>query len=162
MNTYVTGLLFLLLSSSCFGQDYSLPTGDYMDTTYQMSSKCSSCRIVYYYHINAKYPKSSATLRTEVNQYLLERKRSYQGSGYVTFRFMIDCEGKRVQRVRVLQTSSDYKTYQFDKVFVNDLFDFIKTLDRWQPGHYKNLFPVNYLTYLSFKIHDGKVIAVLP
>ncbi len=159
---YLLAAFLLSISFSCFCQHFSLPTGEFMDTTFTISPTCVSCKNAYYYQVQGKYPKSSATLLTEVTQYLSNLGRTYKGSGYVTFHLLIDCQGKPSQRVHVLQTDENYKPYHFTNTYVDDLFNYVKSLHQWKAIKYNSIIPVNYYTYLSFKIKNGKVISVLP
>lgn len=132
-----------------------------MDTTVVANPKCSDKYLIYFYHVNTRYPVSTQSLLSESKAFLSKTGQKYTGSGYVTFRFMINCEGK-MQRVRVMQVDDDYKPKHFDKRFVSDLNDYIHTLDRWETGLSAfKMENVNYIAYLSFRIKNGEVINVI-
>lgn len=156
-------LLFFLISFvPAKAQNIILPEGEFMDTTQNINPQCGDYFGNYYYGFNAKYPKSSATLLHEVQAFLQEKSNKYEGSGYITFRFMIDCEGKMLQKVQVLQTDEHYLDYHFDKGFVNQLFGFCKSLNQWKKVSYESGEPANYMAFISFKIKNGKVINIIP
>ena len=118
--------------------------------------------MAHYYSVAGKYPRSSETMLQTTRVFLARQHRAYQGSGYVTFRFIIDCEGRRQARVQVLQTDAAYQRYHFRPELVNELYGFLKTLTEWHVAKGPNGQSVNYLAYLSFKITDGKVVTVIP
>jgi hypothetical protein len=158
---YLTVLLILFSFFSAAGQNYITIHGEFMDTASTANLKCSSDSL-YYYEIGGKYPRSSSTLLKESQAFIEKKNNKYSGSGYITFRFMIDCEGKMLKRVQVLQTDTDYKKYHFDKIFVNDLFDYLKTLDQWKIAKSQSGKTFNYLAFITFKISNGKVINIIP
>lgn len=95
---YTTGLL--LFGMVARGQTIALADGEYMDTTSTRHSPCASAPMAHYYSVAGKYPRSSETLRQAAQAFLARRHRAYQGSGYVTFGFIIDCAGQRQPRCR--------------------------------------------------------------
>jgi hypothetical protein len=157
-------ILFLLLLGGytvSYSQNIVLPYGEYMDTTVTNNPKCNDKYLIYYYHVNARYPAGTESLLLESKEFLSKIGQKYSGSGYITFRFMINCEGQ-MQRVRVMQVDDDYKSTRFDKRLVNTLNDYIHTLDRWEKGLSAfKMDHVNYLAYLSFRIKNGEVINVI-
>ena len=120
----------LLLCGETFVQNFVLPVGEYMDTTSIQNEKCKNS-IQYFYSVAGKYPQSSSTLLKDVQVFLQQKNKVYFNSGYITFRFIIDCEGKPTPKTQVLQTDEKYITTHFDKELVNELFAFLKTMDKW-------------------------------
>jgi hypothetical protein len=155
MKHFCTACL-LLLSIAAKSQTIALPDGEYMDTASTRHSPCATAVMAHYYSVAGKYPRSSETLR---QAFLARQHRVYQGSGYVTFRFLIDCAGQRLPRV---QTNAAYQRYRFSPELVGELYGFLKTLTEWRVAKGPNGQLVNYSAYLSFKITDGKVVAVIP
>ena len=157
--------VIIVFSSLCFsvsfGQNYTLPDGEYMDTTNNLKSNCDTYNN-YYYSLGCKYPKNSTSLLKELQVFLKNKNNRYSGSGYITFHFRIDCEGKPNQKVKVLQTDANYKTYHFDKILVNDLYLFLKTLNEWKIGLAKNGNTYSYLAFITFKIYNGKITNIAP
>jgi len=153
--------IFILFSCKAFGQNIILPDGEFMDTTSNHDKACKDYNW-YYYQVGGKYPQSSTTLLKEAQQFLLKKNESYSDSGYITFRFKINCEGKMVQKVQVLQTDEKYSSYHFDKNLVNELYTFIKTLDRWKTVKTKEGEPLLYKAFITFKIKNGKVVNIIP
>ncbi|TDE16529.1 hypothetical protein [Dyadobacter psychrotolerans] len=158
---FVLLLFFLPLPVSGWCQNYILPYGEYMDTTMQINPKCHQVYPVFYYQVKTKYPVSTMTLLADVKTFMQMRGSKYAGTGYITLRFLVDCEGI-IHKIRVLQTDDNYQSYRFDKKLVNDLNDYIHTLDRWEKGlSAYQLENVNYIAYLSFKIKNGEVVNVI-
>jgi hypothetical protein len=132
-----------------------------MDTTVTVSPSCNDKYLIYYFHVDGSYPVATQSILADSKAYLNKTARKYIGSGYITFRFMINCEGK-MQWVRVMQVDEDYKTTHFDKLFVSDLNDYIHTLHKWKTG--LSAFEqtnVNYIAYISFRIKNGEIVNVI-
>ena len=132
-----------------------------MDTTTYHNTKCKDYN-AYYYQVGGKYPQNSSSLLKEVQISFQNNKEIYLGSGYITFRFIVDCEGKLMQKVQVLQTDEKYKSYHFNKTLVNELFAFLKTLNKWKIAKLKNGETILYRAFITFKIRNGKVINIIP
>ena len=158
---FVFFLVCLLICTLAQSQNFILPRGEYMDTTVTLSPKCDSLNLFYYYQVDTKYPESSMAVLIGTKGFLVKKGKKYNGSGYVTLRFIVDCEGV-IHKVKVLQTDENYQPYRFDKGFVSDLNAYIHTLDKWEKNisinEYKN---VNYIAYITFKIRNGEVINVI-
>ena len=153
-------LYLLLIPLSSFGQKYVTPDGDFMDTTSGRTGQCIFSN-AYYYQVKGKYPKSSETLLSEVEKWMQTTNLHNSQSGYITFRFEVDCEGHPLKKVRVFQTDEYYKDFHFDKAFVNELYNYSKTLDSWKIAKHKtDVF--YYTTLITFKIHNGKVVNIIP
>lgn len=132
-----------------------------MDTTSLRNPRCGA-PFYQYYQVKGKYPASSGTLAQQAQAFLQQRKRNYTGSGLITFRFAIDCEGKRLPWTKVFQTDAAYRPTHFAPALVEELYAFLQTLPNWPRASGANREPANYLTLLSFRIRDGKVVAVTP
>lgn len=154
-------LSFLFVIPRAFSQSYVLPDGDYMDTTRSGDTSCKDINL-YYYEAGAKYPEASSTILTEVKAFCTQAHERYSGNGYVTFRFMIDCAGQKMKRTQVLQADTAYKTCHFNKGLVTELYRFLATMHGWKTvkGPDGKAYP--YKVFITFKIEDGKVTAVIP
>lgn len=158
---YTFIIIQLLLIGHSYGQVYTLPDGEYMDTTVSYSTTCKDYN-VYYYDVGGKYPTSSITLLKEAQTFLQQTNKSFQGSGYITFRFRVDCEGQRTKRTQVLQTDEHYKSYHFNKDFVNELYHFLNTLNDWKTAKDNRGNTFSYIAFITFKVKNGKVINIIP
>ena len=90
----------------------------------------------------------------------LQGARSASESGYITVRFVVNCEGE-TDRFRVLQIDKSYQPTEFHSELVEDLLSFSKRLTDWLPAEYQGNH-YDYYQYLTFKITDGKVVDILP
>lgn len=153
-------LLLLLACGSASAQRIVLPGGEYMDTTSVRNPACATYG-VRYYSVQGKYPRSSYTLAQEAQAFLDHQKQPYAGNGYVTFRFVVDCAGHRQPRVQVLQTDAQYQRFHFRPELVAALYAYFQSLIEWRVGSVQGK-AVNYIAYLTFKLKDGKVVAVVP
>lgn len=138
-----------------------LPHGEYMDTASLKNERCPP-QAAYYYSVGGKYPQSSATLVKKVQTYLQQKQQAYNNSGYITFRFVINCEGKRMPQTEVLQTDEKYAAFHFDKELVAELFGFLQTLDKWRVAKSTDGNSYSYKAFLTFKIKNGKVVNIIP
>ncbi len=81
-------------------------------------------------------------------------------SGMLTIRFIINCKGE-IGRFEILENDLNYQPKTFDPEVKEQLFNFTKDLKNWQ---------ANYLAgesrdcamYLTYKLKNGKIIAILP
>ena len=158
----VLTLLFLLLYLPGQSQNIVLPDGEYLDTTTARNPACAKAPFTVYFGVDGKYPRSSATLVEAANLFLRSKNQRYTGSGYLTFRFVVDCAGYRQPKTEVLQTDATYRKIHFRQDLVNELYGFLKTLTSWRMATLPNGASTNYFTYLTFKIRNGKVVAVIP
>jgi len=154
-------LFIFLFSFSAKAQTITLPEGEFMDTTTVADTSCPGV-LPYYYSVGGKYSKNSASLLKDVHAYLAMRKNEYAGNGYITFRFPVNCHGRLVKNVQVMQTDEKYRSYSFSPKFVKDLYNFILSMDKWKPGKSHQGTPLSYMAYISFKIEDGKVVQIIP
>ena len=90
----------------------------------------------------------------------LNLKSDKNPNGYITIRFIVNCEGKPGM-FRIQQMNENYKATVFDKTFTNQLLEFTKSLNEWIPKEYLGI-KINYYQYLTFKIKDGKISEILP
>ncbi len=153
--------IFLLLTSQTFAQNFVLPDGEYMDTISTQNEKCPKI-YGYFYSVGGKYPENSASLLKKVQIFLQEKNENYLNSGYITFRFMVDCEGKLLPKTQVLQTDGKYSASHFNKNLVNELFAFLKILNKWKIAKSKEGDTYSYKAFVTFKIKNGKVINIIP
>jgi len=153
--------IFLLLTNQSFAQNFILSDGEYMDTTFTQNEKCPK-QYAYFYSVGGKYPENSTSLLKKAQTFLQQKNENYINSGYITFRFMIDCEGKRISKTEVLQTDEKYAAFHFEKKLVDELYGFLKTLDKWVTYRSTEGTTYSYKAFLTFKIKNGKVINIIP
>ena len=154
-------LVLLAASLNAQAQYLALHEGEYLDTTTTRNPACAKAMTLPYFVVDGKYPRSSATLVREAAAFLQRGNRKFGGSGYVTFRFVVDCAGFRQPMTQVLQTDAHYVAFHFRPELVSELYAFLQTLKDWRTATYSG-HAVSYFTYVTFKITDGKVVAVIP
>ncbi|MEG0927765.1 hypothetical protein [Chryseobacterium sp.] len=81
-------------------------------------------------------------------------------NGYVTVRFLVNCEGK-TGWFRLKHMNSELKDTILDEELENNLLKFTKSLNGWMPKEVKGL-KIDYYQYLTYKIENGQVSEVLP
>jgi hypothetical protein len=152
-------LLFACLSSRA--QLIHRSDGEYIDTTGRPGLDCKEIGL-YYYQVGAKYPRSS-------RQLLLMLTDSYGNdmvfgnqSGFITFQFVIDCEGRLVKHVKVLQADMNYLPTQFPYQAIKELYTFILSLADWKKIVLNDGKSYPYHSFFTFKIIDGKVKSIIP
>jgi hypothetical protein len=143
------------------GQNIITREGEYMDTG-AASPPIDIAKLNNYYSVGGKYPKSSSTLLKEAKAFVEKKNYGYDGSGYITFRFVVDTTGAMRSGVRVMQTDEYYQEYHFDKRLVSKLFAWLKTLDQWKISRPLSGAAQPYRAFMTFKIKDGKIINVIP
>ncbi|MCI1186337.1 hypothetical protein MON38_02820 [Hymenobacter sp. DH14] len=158
---FLSCLLLLAAALPTRAQYLSFHGGEYLDTTTTRNPACAKTPTLPYFAVDGKYPRSSATLVREATAFLERGGHKFSGNGYVTFRFVIDCAGFRQPMTQVLQTDANYILTHFRPELVSELYAFLKTLKDWRTAT-RNGYAVSYFTYLTFKITDGKVVAVIP
>ncbi|WP_428655279.1 hypothetical protein [Runella sp.] len=161
MNRYI--LLLLLLSAfTAQAQIFVRPDGEYMDTTLNLRKNCFDMKgEAYYYSFDAKYPQSSTTIQKNAIAFLNQKNTKLAGSGYVTFQFRVNCEGE-MSYVKLMQIDEKYKPKKFKEEVVQSLYEFTKSLKDWKRVKYKNTIPFSYTAFISYKIHHGQIVAIIP
>lgn len=92
---------------------------------------------------------------------LLQEDKTLNESGYLTFRFVINCKGE-VGRVTTEQADLDFQRKQFDEITVNHFYQIFQQLNHWIPIRNREKATVDAYFYLTFKLKDGKLIELLP
>jgi hypothetical protein len=133
----------------------------YMDTLWNEHVRPDSI-LVYFYSIRGKYPESSETIKEKASIFLKNSGHIYSGSGYVTFRFFIDSTGHMLKRIQLFQTDEFYKNYVFEETLISDLYTFLRTMQSWKPAPSLPGIPRYYVSLISFKIHEGSLVNIIP
>lgn len=81
-------------------------------------------------------------------------------NGYITVRFIVNCEGKS-GRFRIEEMSFDLEKKKFSKELVDKLLKATKELDGWIIASNGSV-NFDYYQYLTFKIENGIIVEVLP
>lgn len=81
-------------------------------------------------------------------------------NGYITIRFVVNCEGK-TGLFRTQQMNENYLEENLDTDLVEKLLNFTKSLKDWIPKESQGA-KLDYYQYLTYKIENGKVSEILP
>lgn len=81
-------------------------------------------------------------------------------SGYITFRFAINCEGEKGW-YEIHELGLDFKEKKFNKITVDHLLKLIEDLDSWRPIEFNDNKFDSYM-HLTFKIENGDLLEILP
>lgn len=90
----------------------------------------------------------------------LEPGKLENASGYLTFRFVINCEGK-TGRFTLEPADLNFQPTQFPEQTVVHLGEITAGLTDWQRGQLKGE-PADAYAYLTYKLKDGELVELLP
>jgi hypothetical protein len=164
-------LIFILLATlySCAQTpekkvSYPLQVGDiYFDSKIDDPDfkLCDENRVFQYYNFgNGLLYKGE---KIKINEHFregLKTKEQKNESGFLTIRFIVNCEGK-TGRYRIQGMNNDYKEKAFNKNLTSQLLSLTKQLNGWIIGEYDGK-TYDYYQYLTFKIENGKLIEIMP
>ncbi|MET0638099.1 MAG: hypothetical protein ABWZ25_18860 [Chitinophagaceae bacterium] len=155
MNRSISTLtFFLLLTSAAWSQEKNV------NSPVEPIPNCDTA-YSWYYSVDGKYPMASESLLNQLSV-TASNLKNVRGSGYITFRFIINCRGQITKDLEILQTDSTYKKFRFDQTLVDTLKAFVKSLDKWNIATFENGKPFAYRAFMTFKINDGKVVNIIP
>lgn len=84
----------------------------------------------------------------------------YTDSGYLNFRFLVNCEGK-AGWFEIIQMNLDLEEYPLNENMVTQLLELTAEPNNWNIISYKNL-ARNYYMYVSYRIENGKITEIIP
>jgi hypothetical protein len=164
-------LIFILLTTlySC-GQtpekkvSYPLQVGDiYFDSKIDDPDFkiCDEDRVFQYYNFGKGLLYKGE--KVKINEHFrdgLKTKEQKDESGFLTIRFIVNCEGK-TGRYRIQGMNNDYKEKAFNDNLTSQLLSLTKQLNGWIVGEYEGK-TYDYYQYLTFKIENGRLIEIMP
>lgn len=80
--------------------------------------------------------------------------------GYLSYHFVINCEGQAGWFTTV-ECGLDYTSTTFSDALKNHLFDILSSEKEWKPLSIDGV-PKDAYTYITFKIESGEIIELLP
>lgn len=161
---------FLITTLYSCGQEtekkisYPIQVGDiYFDKKFDDPSfkLCDENKIFQYYNFGKGLLYKGE--KAKINEHFKDRlktKGQKDESGYLTIRFIVNCEGK-TGRYRIQGMNNDYKAKVFNEKLVNQLLILTKKLNDWMVGEYEGKI-FDYYQYLTFKIEGGKLTEIMP
>jgi hypothetical protein len=120
---------------------------------------CDSQYIFQYYNTQSWYLDH----KKEIARYFTENYKpsdTLHGTGYVTIRFVINCQGK-TGRFRVFELDANYQPIHFQPQITGQLLRLTKQLTGWQPAKYNNRIMDSY-QYIMFNIVNGRIRSISP
>ncbi len=112
----------------------------------------------YFHHKDLSFKGEKPAM---VNKYkMLFEPTGKPGSGYITIRFIVNCNGE-TGRFRVIQMDKNYHLKSFSKKLVSQLLEVTKSLQGWDVL-YEDGRSYDYVRYVTFKIHEGKIMDIMP
>jgi hypothetical protein len=122
---------------------------------------CNSQEIFQYYNFDGvKYKGDKNTLRNEIFS-LIKADSLNRETGYLTIRFIVNCEGK-TGMFRIQEMDAAYKATQFSDKTKNHLLSVTKRLNGWKKFEFDPGKGSDYYQYLTFKLEEGVVKEILP
>lgn len=144
--------------------EYPLQVGDiYFDPKIDDPSfkLCDENRVLQYYNFGKGllYKGEKVKLNEHFKDGLIKKEQKKE-TGFLTVRFIVNCEGKP-GRYRVQGMDYEYKEKKFNNDLTSQLLSLTKQLDGWMIGEYEGK-AYDYYQYLTFKIENGKLIEIMP
>lgn len=90
----------------------------------------------------------------------LDSEKIYNESGYLTFRFIVNCQGEASKYVTE-QADLDYRPKQFNQKTIDHFYEITKKMDAWIPTLINGQ-PVDAYFYITYKLEQGNLIEILP
>ncbi len=122
---------------------------------------CHEDNVFQYYNFSKGFQYKGE--KVKVNEHFqngFKGKEKNGETGFLTIRFIVNCEGK-TGRFRVQGMDTSYHAKEFSKELVNDILTLTKKLDGWIVGEIEGL-KTDYYQYLTFKLENGKLIEIMP
>lgn len=91
---------------------------------------------------------------------LIDSSLLYQESGYLTFRFVVNCK-RQIGRLVTEMADLAYNDKVFNKNTIDHLAGVLMKLDAWKGNTIRGK-EVDAFTYITFKLKDGEIIEILP
>lgn len=121
---------------------------------------CGDKHIAYTYN-GAAFRAFTGTKKTFRNNILSSyQNRDYSDSGYLNFRFLVNCEGQ-AGWFEVIKMNLDLEETELNKAMVDQLLILTSNQKHWNKLNYKGT-PLNYYMYVSYRIENGEITEILP
>ncbi|MFL0082026.1 hypothetical protein V2647_10250 [Tenacibaculum maritimum] len=121
---------------------------------------CNEERIFQYYSVGTSYIGGRKAIRKKIFTELKNTNLEFdKKTGYITFRFIVNCKGQ-AGRYRYKEVDSDFFKTTFKTSEVEKLKKAITVLDNWNSGILKDDVNVDSYYHINFKIIDGEIIDI--
>lgn len=88
------------------------------------------------------------------------KNENYTDSGYLNFRFLINCEGN-AGRFEIIEMNLDLEEIHLNDALVNQFLKLTSNPKHKKIFTYKDT-PRDYYMYISYRIEHGEIIEILP
>ena len=88
------------------------------------------------------------------------KNKGYSDSGYLNFRFLINCEGK-AGWFEIIEMNLDLEETNLNDDMVSQLLKHTANPKHWAIYTYKDT-PRDYYMYISYRIENGEITEILP
>lgn len=123
-------------------------------------SLCDELNIMEYYQVNPKYKEGLKSIRQYFDQVDLDSLSYGLKDGYITIRFVINCEGN-TDRYRVFAVDKNYQPQQVPFVNRDKLKEWLRKMGSWTAGQYEGI-AYDCYKFLTFKIEENSITDILP
>lgn len=134
----------------------------YIDSETSLKSEnfetCSDYIFDYYNPERATYSKGKNGLRKLVLENY--QNKGYSDSGYLTFRFLINCKGESGRYV-IHQNDLELEPTKLNYDLVQQLYTITLLLDQWNPNIIEEEAVDSYM-YITYRIEHGEITEILP
>lgn len=89
------------------------------------------------------------------------KNRNYTDSGYLNFRFLVNCEGI-AGWFEIIKMNLNLEASKLNDDMVNQLLDITSKYNGWSSLKNSNGEPFDYYMYISYRIEHGEVTEILP
>ncbi len=118
---------------------------------------CDESRIFQYYSVGTSYIGERKAIREEIFNYLKDKNFTLDNkSAYITFRFIVNCNGQP-GRYRFKIVDSNFKKIDLAKGEIIKLKNAVMSLKNWKAGTIENKNSVDSYAQINFKIENGKI-----
>ena len=118
---------------------------------------CNEDKVFQYYSVGTNYIGERKAIREEVFSQLENKNLKFNNkSGYITFRFIVNCNGQ-AGRYRFKEVDENFLKTSFKKESVNKLKKSVMKLTNWKIGTLKNNVSVDSYYQINFKIINGEI-----
>lgn len=107
------------------------------------------------YHYKGGKKEIWRTIRQNLNE-----EKLFKESGYLNFRFVVNCKGTAGYFVTE-QADLDFQKKQFHQATIQHFFEIVNMLKEWNPTEIRKE-KVDAYFYLTFKLEHGELIEILP
>ncbi len=130
------------------------------NSSFKTCNSIESIMDYYNFEENMIYEGGKKEIRNTVNQYF-DKNKIHSESGYLTFRFVINCEGE-MGRIITEESDLDFQAKKFHTNTKQHFLEITQQLSHWKKMANRRAIPSDYYTYITYKLENGELIEILP